>query len=124
MEDFTVWWNEISNVVALLVTGGPVTVLFGYIKDRRKTQLDVKHLAIELAYLLEEYAINCCELASQHDLAEQSAGHAGQFHGQIPKLPDYPESGAFKNLDLDLLNSLYALPQRILIDNQQLKISF
>lgn len=40
------------------------------------------------------------------------------------ELPDYPDSGAFESLDLDLLNSLYALPQRILIDNQQLTFHF
>lgn len=74
-----------------VVTSALVATVVGAVINEWQHSRRVKHSArfeaLSAAVLLEGYAIECAERISDHDLAVDSAGHAGAFLGKVPDLP-------------------------------------
>src|SRR5665213_470230 len=106
----------IFNLVTVFLGSGAALavskMIFEYRKDRRQRADATEYLAIQLAFLLEGYAIDCANKANDHKTAEQFDGHAGALIGSIPTPPPFPEGDAYKLLDRTLLNDLLDFPQR------------
>jgi hypothetical protein len=114
--------NFIFNLVTVFLGSGAAIavskMIFEYRKDHQQRADATEYLAIQLAFLLEGYAIECANKANDHRIAKQSDGHAGALIGSIPMPPPFPEGDAYKLLDRTLLNDLLDFPQRCQMANE------
>lgn len=105
----TEFWKLFMTV--LLGSGASFASLnFGFerIKDRRQR----RHFALQIAFHLEGYAIECERVASDHDTADQSNGNAGKGITAVPQPPALPSTDTYRLLSPQIVNDLYAFPQR------------
>jgi hypothetical protein len=108
-------------LTVFLGSGAAIAVtrfIYDYRKDRRLRADAAEYLAFQLAFLLEGYAVECAQQASDHDTARQSDGHAGGLISRVPAPASLPESDAYKLLDRSLLNDVLDFPQRCQMANE------
>jgi hypothetical protein len=89
-------------------------------KDRRQRQ----HVALQIAFHLEAYAIECEKQHSDNSLVNASGGSAGAEITGIPELAPYPSADQLRLLYPQTLNRLYAFPQECLIANRSVQDTF
>lgn len=85
-----------SSVLAAFVTQGVAAL-----RDRLKTRKDAGFSALYLALALEYYGAACASALGESDTYEASGGAAGAAHGNVPDMPDFPDSIEWKPLGLD-----------------------
>lgn len=111
---------EWIKLLATVFLGSGVSfTLVKTLLDRRKEKQErteaTKHIALRLAILFEAYVIECAEGVSSHQTADEYNGDAGARLGKVLALADLPIDDAYRFLDTNLLNSIYAFPQRCLL---------
>jgi hypothetical protein len=77
----TVTGSFIFNFMTVFLGSGAAIavskMIYEYRKDRRQRADAIEYLAIQFAFLLEGYAIECANKVNDHKTAKQSDGHAG-----------------------------------------------
>ena len=105
-------WHELLSAA---IAGGAITALatltWNWASERRREKDAAQYLAIQIAFLLEGYALRCAEGVIKHELSDDSGGQAGRAIGKIPDPPKFPESDAYKFLDRGLINDVFEFPQ-------------
>ncbi len=108
--------NFISQFVTVMLGSGASIAIARIVSDHRRDKRQradaAEYLALQLAFLLEGYAIDCAGKVSDHSMAVSSEGHVGKEIGAVPASPSFPESDAYKLLDRAILNDLLDFPQR------------
>ncbi len=92
-------------------SGGLLGALLNRFFDWRVHRRRGNYLAIRLSVMLEEYAVRCADMASEHDMAIGSGGSAGTVMGQIPSFHPLPEDEAYVQLSQPLLAEILQFPQ-------------
>ncbi|MGM0701429.1 MAG: hypothetical protein ACQEUG_03410 [Pseudomonadota bacterium] len=77
------WETVVTSAVVATVVGAAINEW----QHSRRVKHSARFEALSAAVALEGYAIECAERISDHDLAVDSAGHAGAFLGTVPDLP-------------------------------------
>ena len=112
-------------ILTLALSTGFATAVFnqgmGWLREVRhdsaSTERDARYLAIRLAVMLEEYAINCADRIGDNDMHRQSGGHAGKRWGALPELQPYPNEDDWKALAPDLLSRVLTLRIQLSLAN-------
>jgi hypothetical protein len=77
----------------------------------------VKYIALRLAILFENYAIASTDKFCNHQLANTSDQHAGEYIKKIPTPPPLMLEKKYKLIDLKLLNDILDFPQKCVLAN-------
>jgi len=100
----------LTVVLAVLGTSiftGLATAMFNeffvHYRERAALTRDARYLAIRLAVIAEQFAIECADRIASQQMHRQSGGGAGQSHGAVPELPSYPDQAKWETLDAGLL---------------------
>ena len=88
-----------------------LNIVWQWIKDKRER----RHFALQIAFQLEAYAIECEKAHSDNEDANNSDGSAGQSISELPRLGPLPSHDAFRLLDPKIVSRLYAFPQECLM---------
>lgn len=80
-----------------------LTNFFNAGRERKSMERDARYLAVRVAVILEQFAMQCSEQVSDHEMHQNSSGHAGQLNPGIPDLPPYPDEAEWKTLEPNLL---------------------
>ena len=111
----------LNLLTSFLGSGAALTVakiLIDLRQERQKRRDETGYLALQIAVLLEGYAIECASSASDQQIDTDSGGSAGERLSRVPKFPELPKSDGYKFFDTDLLNSVLDFPQRCEIANK------
>lgn len=98
---------DIATIVGAVPGTSFATAVFNQLftshRERKKLGRDAKYLAIRLAVILEQFAIECAERIAAMEMYQSSKGGAGSLFGKLPELPAYPEEAKWEALDANLL---------------------
>jgi hypothetical protein len=75
------------------------------------------YLAIRLATILEQFAIDCAERIAGIDMYKQSEGHAGVSSTKLPELSPFPDEEKWNTLKPHLLARVLTLPNERSLGN-------
>lgn len=103
-------WAIATSAVVATVVGSVVNEWLDSRRRKHATRFD----ALSAAVSLEGYAITCAEKITGHNLAMQSAGHAGEYLGSIPDLPKMSIAAGFiRPRKEEIGNRLLVFPQEV-----------
>ena len=108
-----------TGVVASIATQG-IAWLIERSKSNRSVATEATNLAARLAATLEHFAIKCAEQIADHNMYQQSDGHAGRPHGSLPKLGEFPPQANWSTLDPVLLSRSFSLPNELLLGDRMI----
>lgn len=74
----------VTSALVATIAGAAINYWLQSRKERHVTRFD----ALTATISLEGYAISCADKLSDHDLARSSDGHAGNYMGSLPELPE------------------------------------
>lgn len=111
-------WDIVKFALGTGVVTALANNLLGWWRDWKKegitTIRDARYLAMRVAVTLDRFAIECAKSISDNSMFSSSGGHAGNAHGTLPSLEEYPTDADWKALDpslsaraLSLRNELY-----------------
>lgn len=80
-----------SSVIAAFVTQGVTEI-----RERWRARRDAAFSALDIALALEACANACASLISDSESYERSSGNAGEAHGNVAGLPEYPTAIEWK----------------------------
>ena len=112
------FWTLVSIVAGSSVISAVVTIGVDTYRRQRTSKRHNSLLAMQLAFLFEDYAINCASALSDHDMADQSQGAAGKNLQSIPTLLLLPEED-YKEFDQEMLAQVLDFPQRIRMADEE-----
>jgi len=99
-----------TSAVVATVVGIALDVWRESHRNKRATRLE----ALNVAILLEGYAIACANKIADHETAQSSDGHAGQYMASIPDLPELTVTvGFLRPKKASVANKLLMFPQAI-----------
>jgi len=90
-------------------------------REHRKTNKEAAFSALYVAIALEDYASTSSSEISDSETFESSNGHAGQGHGNVPELPEFPASVEWKPFGIKATTSVLSF--RVGVDNGRAMIS-
>jgi hypothetical protein len=108
-------------VTVFLGSGAAIAVakiLFEHRREALQRRDSTEYLALQLAFQLESYAIECARKISDHRLAKEYQGDVGQIIARVPMLAPFPQSEAYRQIDRALLDDVMDFPQRCEMSNQ------
>ena len=106
------WLDLFLMVISGGIGAGAATIGWEFWQRRHSRNEDVRHLALNVAVVLEGYAIEVSHKLGDHQLANDSAGAAGNFIASIPVPPPFPESTHYRLMTPSLLDRILDFPQR------------
>jgi hypothetical protein len=104
-----------SLITAFLGSGFAFTALrliFDKRKEARERSEAAKYLAVQIAFQLEGFTIECANGVSDHQTANNHDGHAGMLLSGVPTPPPLPSSESYRFMEPELLNSVFGFSQR------------
>lgn len=110
-----------ASIIALVagssVLAAIVTQCVTWIRDWRKNKIDGSFAALYLAIALEAYASQCASALGESETYDASEGHGGRPHGNVPDMPDFPESIEWK--PFGITDTTKAMSHRVEIGSTQ-----
>jgi hypothetical protein len=103
-------------IVSSIVTTW-VTHLFSLSRKKKEEDSVANYIALRLAILFEDYAIESANKICDHQLVTSSDRTAGKFICEVPMPPPLMLEKEYKLIDLKLLNDILDFPQRCLLAN-------
>lgn len=110
----------VSTGVIASVTTQVIAWLIERSRSKRSSRTQATYLAARLAVIFEHFAIECAEQVADNDMYQQSGGHAGKPHGQLPKLGELPSEANWTTLDPILLSRSLSLPNELLLGERMI----
>ena len=115
---------EWQTIIPIVLGSGLVSAIFTNLLDRflsaREAHRYNKFIALTLAHDLEAFSWKCADLATDHDLYDQSEGHAGSRIANPPDTFKIPDE-SFKGFDTEILDRVYRLPLSIRAAKSQIE---
>jgi hypothetical protein len=114
------------DVLTLAFSTGVVTAvlnnLLGWYRESKKERTtiirDARYWAMQVAVILESFAMECANIiANNHDYSH-SEGHAGTAHLKLPPAPKYPSDGDWRTLDPALSARALSLPNELSLSDE------
>jgi hypothetical protein len=94
-----------------------LTLVWGSWSKRSENQRSATYLAIRLAVILEQFAIDCADRIADQDLHDNSLGHAGAVASELPKLEAFPDEQSWNALNPALLARVLSFPNTCRLSN-------
>lgn len=113
------WPSVITIILGSSLLGALLTNLSSWILSSRQRNRHNQFLALTLAHALEKYSYDCMNAIEDHDLHQQSGGHAGKTLGYPPEVMKLPDE-QFRDFDLALLDAVLDFPQRIAFATEEI----
>ena len=111
-------WGEIIKIIlGAGFTTAIVNWILSLIENHRKSKKDVVYLALQLAVLLELFAISCADKISTAEY-EMSVNYPGNRDFSMPDLLEYPSSDAWGDIPTKLSSRLLQLPNELILGKQ------
>lgn len=82
--------------------GAITSFIVGWLRDIWRDRRDAKFSALYLAIALDAYVHACATVVRDSKAHDDTDGHQGTFHGNIPKLPEFPATIEWKPLGIEL----------------------
>lgn len=118
---------KLSSILAIVagssVISALVTIAVETLRRRFASQRHDDHLAMKIAFLVEDYAIDCAHALADHDTAIQSSGAAGKHLGSPPKMASLPDDD-YSSFEQNLLAKLLDFPQRVRMAVDEVEFDF
>lgn len=115
------WTNLVATLFTALVGSSVgaslISIYFEQRRHRQKQQTATKYLALRLAFQFEDFAILCADAAEDHQNAIGSDEAIGTLLGSVPLPQPLPESDAYEDLELEILDEVFDFPQRCRLAN-------
>ena len=109
--------SMLGNIISSGIVATGVTLLIEHLRHGRQRKDEVGFLALQLAFLLESYARECADTVEDHQLASDGCS-AGAPIREIPSIPPYPVSDAYKLLNRRLLHEVLEFPHKCALAQQ------
>ena len=108
------WKTLLTLVVGAGLLSGLVTAILNIAWDAwTKSSEDKRsatYLAIRLAVILEQFAMDSADRITDQDLYDQTQGNAGASPSALPELEPFPGDQSWSTLPLDLLARVLTFP--------------
>lgn len=105
--DFLVGTSIATAIATILAAGINHAVTWWMAREQK--QAAAGYLALQLAIILERFAMDCAVAHSESRSYRSSGGHVGREHEQLPELPSYPDNADWKVLDLSFADRALGL---------------
>lgn len=115
-------WGSFVSSLAVAVVVAWLTHYLIIQREGAKDTRNLNYLALQIAFLLEQYAVACAGMISDAILHDDSTGAVGTISVKLPELPAYPEEGDYAMLKASLLAQVLAF--RLEIETGNNGISF
>lgn len=116
------WADVIKLALSTGVIAAVINQSISWIRDSRSEGATIKrdatYLAMRAAVILEQFAIMCAEIIGDNLLYTDSDGYAGEQHGKLPELDQYPTDADWKSLDPSISARALSLPNEILLSDR------
>lgn len=99
-------------------------VLVQTFNSQREMKSKGRHLALQLATLLERFAIDCADAISDIELWQDSNGAAGRSDASLPEFPALPGDASWHLLRGNLASRVASLPNERLLAAQAIATSW
>ncbi len=118
---------DLIGIVAIVLGSSVTSAIVTLMVDAKRRQRSEHHhnsyLALRIAFVLENYAIRCADMMSEHQFAEDSDGQGREFMTNIPDL-ESPPDGEYRSFDQSILSEVLDFPQRIAMAKAEARSAF
>jgi hypothetical protein len=123
------WWQVLTLFLSAGVSAGVFTAIVNNLlaewrdrrKEKRTSARDAVYLAMQVAVIIERFAIECEDIINHNELHTEFQGHAGTVHWKLPPLGEYPTDADWKALDPSLSSRALSLPNELRVSEGVIK---
>ncbi len=106
------WKTIVPLVLGSSLLSALITYFLNFLMKEKETRKHNSYVALVIAHDLENYALECGSIVSDHDMLEDSRGAAGKLAHEPPSSFNIPKQD-YRSFDHNILDRLLTFPKQI-----------